>query len=42
MLEIEEEYRVDFKTLKEIIPSYDTIKQYFNKLEKGEIIDNDY
>lgn len=37
MLEIDEEFRIDFVSLKELIPSYDQIKSYFQKLERGEV-----
>lgn len=32
MLEIEEEYRIDFVSLMELIPPYDQILSYFNKV----------
>lgn len=33
MLEIDEEYRIDFINLKELIPPYDQIINYFQKVE---------
>lgn len=37
MLEVDEEFRIDFIGLKELIPPYEQIKSYFQKLERGEV-----
>lgn len=39
ILEFDEEERPDFISLKEVIPDYDMIKEYFKKLENGELDD---
>ena len=40
ILEFNEEERPDFISLKEVIPDYDMIKEYFKKLENGELEDD--
>lgn len=41
ILEFDEDERPDFISLKEVIPEYDMIKEYFKKLENGELDDED-
>ena len=36
MLELEEEYRIDFVKLKSLIPPYEQVQHFFNKVEEGE------
>jgi hypothetical protein len=41
ILDINEEDRIDFLSLKEVIPDYEMIKEYFQKLENGELEEDD-
>lgn len=31
MLELDEEYRIDFKSLMTLLPSYESVKEFFKK-----------